>query len=701
MPPTFLETPIEFLKGVGPQRGEALNKELGIFTFGDLLAYYPYRYIDRGKFHKVNEVFADSPEVQLKGFISNIRFTGNNRMLRMNAVFSDDTGSLELVWFNGVKWLKDKFKPGIQYVIFGKPSLFNHVINIMHPEVEAVSEMDILPLASLQPMYNSSEKLKIKGLDSKGIWKLQKILSPQIAGKIYETLSEKILKSTKLISREQALMNLHMPQSQELLLKARNRLKFEELFFMQLRLHRDKQIRVKKASNIIFEKVGDYFNDFYTNYLTFPLTNAQKRVIKEIRKDTGSGSQMSRMLQGDVGSGKTIVALMSMLLAIDNGFQACMMAPTEILAMQHAKSIQKFLKNTDLKIVLLTGAIKGKPRKKILEDLASGEVDVLIGTHALIENTVVFKNLGFAVIDEQHRFGVMQRAKLWEKNENPPHILLMTATPIPRTLAMTLYGDLDVSILDEMPPGRKPVKTIHYRETHRQIVFGFMKQQIKLGRQIYVVYPLINESETLDLKDLMEGYDSIIREFPLPEFAISIVHGQMKTAEKDYEMQRFVKGETNIMVATTVIEVGVDVANASVMIIENAERFGLSQLHQLRGRVGRGADQSYCILMSGDKVTTDARQRIATMVETTDGFRIAEADLRLRGPGDLEGTQQSGILDLKIADIVHDEKILIFARKMAAEIIEADPDLSTDENYRLNLRLRELCQSKIHLAKVG
>lgn len=701
MSTSFLDTPIEFLKGVGPQRGEALNKELGVFAFGDLLSYYPYRYIDRGKFHKVIDVFADSPEVQLKGYISNIRLAGNKRIIRMNAVFSDESGSLELVWFNGIKWLKDKFKPDVPYVIFGKPSVFNGRINIMHPEVEAVSEMDALPQSSLQPMYNSSEKLKAKGLDSKGIWRLQKTLSPQITGKIYETLSEKILNTTKLIGREQALINIHLPQSQELLVKARNRLKFEELFFMQLRLHRDKQIRKKKSSNILFEKVGEQFNDFYLNHLTFPLTNAQKRVVKEIRKDTGSGSQMNRLLQGDVGSGKTIVALMSMLLAVDNGFQACMMAPTEILAVQHSNSIQKFLKNSGLNVVLLTGAIKGKQRKTILENLSSGSTDILIGTHALIENAVKFKNLGLAVIDEQHRFGVMQRAKLWEKNEHPPHVLVMTATPIPRTLAMTLYGDLDVSVLDEMPPGRKPVKTIHYRETHRQVVFGFMKQQIKLGRQVYVVYPLINESESLDLKDLMEGYDSIIREFPLPDNAISIVHGQMKSAEKEYEMQRFVKGETNIMVATTVIEVGVDVSNASVMIIENAERFGLSQLHQLRGRVGRGADQSFCILMSGDKLTSDARQRIATMVETTDGFRIAEADLKLRGPGDIEGTQQSGILDLKIADIILDEKILFFARKMAAEIIASDPELSSDENCRLALRLREMYQSKIHLAKVG
>lgn len=701
MPVTFLETPIEFLKGVGPQRGEALNKELGIFTFGDLLSYYPYRYIDRGKFHKVREVTADSSEVQLKGYISNIRFAGGKRVTRMNAEFTDETGSLELVWFNGIKWLKDKFKPGVQYVVFGKPSVFNHVINIMHPEVEAVSEMDALPQAALQPMYNSSEKLRVKGLDSKGIWRLQKTLSSQITGKIYETLSDKILNSTRLISREQALTNLHMPQSPEMLLRAKNRLKFEELFFMQLRLYRDKKIRSKRTSKIVFEKVGENFNDFYSNHLSFPLTNAQKRVIKEVRRDTGSGRQMNRMLQGDVGSGKTIVALMSMLLAIDNGFQACMMAPTEILAVQHANSLQKFLKDTGIKVVLLTGAIKGKQRKQILEDLAAGSVNILIGTHAVIENTVVFKNLGIAVIDEQHRFGVMQRAKLWEKNENPPHILLMTATPIPRTLAMTLYGDLDVSVLDEMPPGRKPVKTLHYRDTHRLVVFGFMKQQIKLGRQIYVVYPLINESETLDLKDLMDGYESIVREFPLPQYALSIVHGQMKPADKDYEMQRFVKGETNIMVATTVIEVGVDVPNASVMIIENAERFGLSQMHQLRGRVGRGADQSYCILMTSDKLTSDARQRIATMVETTDGFRIAEADLKLRGPGDIEGTQQSGILDLKIADIIHDEKILLFARKMAAEIIESDPELSLDENYRLNLRLREIYRSKIPLATVG
>ncbi len=701
MLPPFLDTPVEFLKGVGPQRGEVLNKELAVFTFMDMLSLFPYRYIDRSKFHKISDVNPDSGYVQIRGGITNISFSGNKRIFRMNASLRDGTGSLDLVWFNGFKWLKDKFKPGEVYIVFGKVSLYNGSLTISHPEIEVFSEQSTGVGSALQPLYPSSEKLKAKGLDGKGIWKLQKTLIALSQGKIYETFSTKILQSTRLMSREQAFCNIHVPQSAEMLQNAQNRLKFEELFFMQLKIFKEKQFREKRNSAIRFEVVGENFNNFFHHYLPFPLTNAQKRVVKEVRHDTGTGRQMNRLLQGDVGSGKTMVALMSMLIAIDNGFQACIMAPTEILANQHYNSIQRFLEKMEIESALLTGSVKGKQRKLILEGILSGSIKILIGTHALIEDAVIFKNLGLAVIDEQHRFGVMQRARLWEKNDHPPHILVMTATPIPRTLAMTLYGDLDVSVLDEMPPGRKPVKTVHYRETHRNVVFGFMKQQIQLGRQIYVVYPLINESETLDLKDLMEGYDSIVREFPLPKFAISIVHGQMKPAEKEYEMQRFVKGETNIMVATTVIEVGVDVPNASVMIIENAERFGLSQLHQLRGRVGRGADQSFCILMSSNKITAYARQRLATMVETTDGFKIAEADLRLRGPGDIEGTQQSGILDLKLADIVRDEKILLFARKMAEEIIAADPELSSDENHRLSLRLREIHTAKINLGKVG
>lgn len=701
MLPSFFDTPIEFLKGVGPQRGEALNKELKVFTFRDFLSLFPYRYIDRSKFHRICDVSADSGYVQIKGGIREITFSGSKRIFRMNAILSDGTGTLDLVWFNGFKWLKDKFQPGVAYVVFGKLAFYNGRLTLSHPEIEVFSDQSIGVGSALQPLYPSSEKLKAKGLDSKGIWKLQKNLLAQAQGKIYETLCDKILNATRIISREKAYFNIHAPLSNDMLLNAQNRLKFEELFFMQLKIFSEKRFREKRHSKIKFEIVGDNFNNFFHMYLPFPLTNAQKRVIKEIRYDTGSGRQMNRLLQGDVGSGKTMVALMAMLIAIDNGFQACIMAPTEILANQHYQSIQRFLEELKIETALLTGTIKGKQRKIILEGIISGNTKILVGTHALIEDAVIFKNLGLAVIDEQHRFGVMQRARLWEKNEHPPHILVMTATPIPRTLAMTLYGDLDVSILDEMPPGRKPVKTVHYKETHRNAVFGFMKQQIKEGRQIYVVYPLINESETLDLKDLMEGYDSIVREFPLPEFAISIVHGQMKAAEKEYEMQRFVKGETNIMVATTVIEVGVDIPNASLMIIENAERFGLSQLHQLRGRVGRGADQSYCVLMSGDKLTSDARQRLSTMVETTDGFKIAEADLRLRGPGDIEGTQQSGILDLKLADIVRDEKILLFARKMASEIIAADPDLSSDENHRMLLRLKEINTAKINLGKVG
>jgi ATP-dependent DNA helicase RecG len=620
------------------------------------------------------------PFIQLRGYISNIELHGAKRTTRMSAIFSDSSGRLELVWFKGFKWLKDAFKPGTEYIVFGKPTKYGHKYNIAHPEIELVNPESISQMSSMQPVYSSSEKLKSKGLDSRGISKLLGNLLPRIDYHFQETLSNEIINSLKLLSKKETLTNIHFPENTVLLTKAIARIKFEELFYLQLSLLKIKKEREIKLKGFLFKDLGTNFHEFFNKNLPFELTNAQKRVLKEIRSDTLSGKQMNRLLQGDVGSGKTIVALMTMLMALDNGYQACIMAPTEVLAQQHFVSIQKLLANLNIKIALLTGSTKKSERRVILENLAANEISILIGTHALIEEGVCFANLGIVIIDEQHRFGVAQRAKLWEKTANPPHVLVMTATPIPRTLAMTLYGDLDVSVIDELPPGRKSIKTIHQYDSARLKVFGFIKNEIKKGRQIYIVYPLIKESEKLDLKFLEDGYESIVREFPMPEYTVSIVHGQMKTLNKDYEMQRFVKGEANIMVATTVIEVGIDVPNASVMIIESAERFGLSQLHQLRGRVGRGADQSYCILMTGNKLSNDAKQRLKAMVNTTDGFEIAEMDLRLRGPGDIQGTQQSGILDLKMADIAKDEKILRYARDIAKNILDKDPELSLPEN---------------------
>ena len=688
MPADFLSTPIEYLKGVGPQRAELLRKELNIFTFGDLLFAFPFRYVDRSRFHTINQINPEMPYIQMKGRISNVKTHGEKRATRMTAMFYDSTGQLELVWFNGIRFLKDAFKPGVEYVVFGKPTVFNARYNIVHPEVEPATPDNLAVSSEMHPVYNSSEKLKSRGLDSKGISKIVKNLLPGIKGAINETLPQELIQNLKLISREEALFHIHFPQSHQALKSAEARLKFEEFFFLQIKLLKLKYIRTEKYQGHIFSRIGDHFNTFFHNYLPFDLTNAQKRVIREIRQDTATGKQMNRLLQGDVGSGKTIVALMIMLMALDNGYQACLMAPTEILALQHFDSLSKLLLNMEIHVKLLTGSTKQSEKKKISQQLELGEIDLLIGTHALIEDYVNFKNLGLVIIDEQHRFGVAQRAKLWQKNTVPPHILVMTATPIPRTLAMTLYGDLEVSVIDELPPGRKPIKTIHQYESHRLKVFGFMKEQIKAGRQIYIVYPLIQESEVLDLKDLMDGYESISRAFPLPDYAISIVHGKMKAKDKDYEMQRFVRGETQIMVATTVIEVGVNVPNASVMIIENAERFGLSQLHQLRGRVGRGADQSYCILMTSHKLTSDGRARIQTMVNTNDGFEIAEADLKLRGPGDLQGTQQSGLLDLKIADLAKDEAILKIARNSAIDILDDDPQLEKPSNRRIALEIK-------------
>ena len=697
----IFDTPIEYLKGVGPVRADILKKELKIFTFNHLLHYFPFRYVDRSKFYMVAEVNNDSTYFQIRGKIIDMHKVGQGRSQRLVATLWDETGNIELVWFKGIKWIVDKIKSDKEYIVFGKPNYFNGRYNIPHPEIEEVGATKIDLREQLQPFYFSTEKLKSKGLDSKGISKIMKNLMPVIQGHLNETLTTEIINNLKLIPREDALINIHFPRNQQILQRARARLKFEELFFIQLTLLELKIIRTEKVKGHVFSVVGNYFNDFYHKNLPFELTGAQKKVTKEIRADLGMGKQMNRLLQGDVGSGKTLVALMNMLIAVDNGYQACMMAPTEILSVQHFNSISKFLHGLDINVRLLTGSTKTAERKIIHEELQNGELLLLVGTHALIEDKVKFKNLGLVVIDEQHRFGVAQRAKLWKKNIIPPHILVMTATPIPRTLAMTFYGDLDVSVIDEMPPGRKPIKTVHFYDKDRLKVFGFMKKQIKEGRQIYVVYPLINESEKLDLKDLMDGYESISREFPLPHYAISMVHGQLSSKDKDYEMQRFVKGETQIMVATTVIEVGVDIPNATVMIIENAERFGLSQLHQLRGRVGRGGSQSFCILMTKDKLTNDGWQRIKTMVSTTDGFKISEADLRLRGPGDLMGTQQSGIIDLKIADLIKDEKILQYARTTAIKILKKDPHLNNEENRILRKQLAYLNKNRIDWSRIS
>ena len=697
----ILKTSIEYLKGVGPRRGELLRQEAGIFSFGDLLEFYPFRYVDRSRFYKVSEVLEDYPYVQLRGFISDVELHGQKRATRMTATFTDDSGSLELVWFNGIKWLKNAYKPNVEYIVFGKPSLFNRRFNIVHPEVEPVSPGAINQESAMQPVYNSSEKLRAQGLDSRGIGKLMRTLLPLVIDHVNETLPPHLLEAIRLPDRKTTLSDIHFPSGPNALKKAIARLKFEELFYIQLNLLRHKLLRDEKSGGHIFKQIGDYFNGFFYQCLSFELTGAQKRVIKEIRGDTLSGKQMNRLLQGDVGSGKTVVAVMSMLMALDNGFQACLMAPTEILAFQHYESVSNMLALLGIKVGLLTGSTRSTQRRELLTALKQGELQIIIGTHALIEDVVEFDKLGLVVIDEQHRFGVAQRAKLWSKGHVPPHILVMTATPIPRTLAMTLYGDLDVSVIDELPPGRKPIKTIHQYDSHRLKVFGFMREQIKQGRQIYVVYPLIKESETLDLKDLTDGYESITREFPLPKYAVSIVHGQMKPADKDFEMQRFVKGQTHIMVATTVIEVGIDVPNASVMIIESAERFGLSQLHQLRGRVGRGAEQSYCILMSGHKLSNEARKRIEVMVRSNDGFEIAEMDLKLRGPGDIQGTQQSGILELKMADLARDEAILKFARDKARDLLSNDPHLDKPAHQMVARRLRALYHDKLFWSRIS
>ena len=676
----FFDTPIEFLKGVGPQRGEILKKELGIFRYYDLLTYYPFRYVDRSKFYKISEINDDSTWIQLKGVITRMESVGQKGASRIVAYLKDDTGMIELVWFKGLKWIMNSVKPGTEYIVFGKPSEFNGKFNFVHPEMEAVGQSQDAISVQLQPFYSSTEKCKLRGLDSKGILKLQKTLLQSLPANITDTLPASVIETFRQFPLRDAWLQIHFPSSPDSLKKAQFRLKFEEFFYIQLELFKRKLIKTEKYKGMLIEKIGDRFNEFYNKKLPFELTGAQKRVLKEIRSDMGSGKQMNRLLQGDVGSGKTLVALMSMIMVLDNGYQACLMAPTEILAQQHYNTLSEFLDGTGMTIALLTGSTKKKERNEILEKLQSGELDFILGTHALIENRVQFNNLGLVVIDEQHRFGVEQRARLWGKDETLPHVLVMTATPIPRTLAMTLYGDLDVSVIDELPPGRKPIRTEHRFESSRLRIIGFMKEQIARGRQVYVVYPLIEESEKLDLMNLQTGYEAICKEFPLPQYKVSIVHGRMKAADKDREMQLFAKGFTNIMVATTVIEVGVNVPNASVMIIESAERFGLSQLHQLRGRVGRGAEQSFCILATGYKLSAEAKLRMETMVRTNDGFEIAEVDLKLRGPGDITGTLQSGVVNLKIADLTKDGAILELARKSASELLNKDPELLLPEN---------------------
>ena len=690
----LLQTPIAYLKTIGPTRAKLLKEQLGIHTYQDLLHFFPNRYVDRTQFHHINQLETSQAEVQIVGVITQIETIAQKKGSRLVAKFSDNTGAMELVWFKGVKWIKESIKPNTPYVIFGKISVFQGKFSMAHPDMELLENYQAKNRLGLQAIYPSTERLSNANMGNRFMLRAMEQLFNECGSAFEETLSDSILEHLKLLQRSTALFHIHFPKDAKMLSRAVARLKFEELFFIQLQLIRKNLIRKKKIKGLPFNEVGAYFNDFYNNHLPFQLTNAQKRVIKEIRTDVGSNAQMNRLLQGDVGSGKTIVAVMSILFALDNGYQACLMAPTEILANQHFKGVSELLEPLGIQVALLTGSVKKSDRKPLLESLKSGELKVLIGTHALLEDTVVYKNLGLAIIDEQHRFGVAQRAKLWHKNTIPPHVLVMTATPIPRTLAMSIYGDLDISIIDELPPGRKEIKTVWRSDSHRLGVFKFISEEIKKGRQIYVVYPLINESEALDYKDLMDGYDSISRSFPAPEFQVSIVHGQMNAEAKAYEMDRFVKGETQIMVATTVIEVGVNVPNASVMIIESAERFGLSQLHQLRGRVGRGAEQSFCILMSGNKVSQEGKTRLETMVASSDGFEIAEVDLKLRGPGDLMGTQQSGVLQLKIADIVKDADLLKKAREVAITTLKSDPYLDTASNKPILLAYRALVKHK-------
>ncbi|MGE0017092.1 MAG: ATP-dependent DNA helicase RecG [Bacteroides sp.] len=690
---------IKYLAGVGPQRASLMNKELNIFSLQDLLYYFPYKYVDRSKVYQIREIDGNMPYIQLKGRILSFETIGEGRQRRLIAHFSDGTGVVDLVWFQGIKFIVGKYKVQQEYIVFGKPTVFNGRINLAHPDVDPVSEL-VISSMGMQPYYNTTEKMKRGFLNSRAIEKMMATVMQQLPEPLVETLSPGIVSAYHLMSLTEALRNIHFPQSPELLRKAQYRLKFEELFYVQLNILRYSKDRQRKYRGYVFENVGAVFHTFYEKNLPFELTGAQKRVLKEIRQDVGCGKQMNRLLQGDVGSGKTLVALMSMLLALDNGYQACMMAPTEILANQHFETIKEMLYGMNLRVELLTGRVKGKKREEILSALLTGDIHILIGTHAVIEDSVRFSSLGLVVIDEQHRFGVAQRARLWTKNERPPHILVMTATPIPRTLAMTLYGDLDVSVIDELPPGRKPISTIHQFDNRRESLYKFIGKQIEEGRQIYIVYPLIEESEKIDLKNLEEGFMHIREEFP--QYQVCKVHGKMKAAEKDAQMQLFVSGQAQIMVATTVIEVGVNVPNASVMVIENAERFGLSQLHQLRGRVGRGADQSYCVLVTGYKLAEDTRKRLEIMVRTNDGFEIAEADLKLRGPGDLEGTQQSGMaFDLKIADLARDGQLLQYVREIATSIVDSDPNANLPENEVLWKQLKALRKTNVNWASIS
>ena len=692
---TLLNTPIEYLKGVGPQRGELLRKELGIHRYDDLINFFPNRYIDRTRYYKVNELQKTESEVQIIGKIINIKTVEFGKAKkRLVATFVDETGEIELVWFQGHKWIRESLKINVPYVIFGKTAVFGNTVTMSHPEMELFTEHEKSLRSAMQPVYRSTETLVNRGISNRVINKMMQQLFVETQARFAETLPLYLLDELKLIPKNAALFNIHFPKSQDLLSKAQFRLKFEELFFIQLQLITKNLVRKHKIKGHAFTIVGDNFNNFFQNHLPFELTNAQKKVLKEIRNDMGTNAQMNRLLQGDVGSGKTIVALMAMLIALDNGFQSCLMAPTEILANQHFNGLTELAKDLNIEIKLLTGSTKTASRKIIHEELENGSLHILIGTHALLEDKVKFQNLGLAIIDEQHRFGVEQRSKLWKKNEIPPHVLVMTATPIPRTLAMSLYGDLDISVIDELPPGRKPIQTVHRYDSNRLKVWKFIKDEIAKGRQIYIVYPLIQESETMDYKDLMDGYESISRDFPLPHYSISILHGQMKPADKDSEMKRFAEGKTNIMVATTVIEVGVNIPNASVMIIESAERFGLSQLHQLRGRVGRGAEQSYCILMTSFKLSSDSKIRLETMCKTNDGFEIAEVDLKLRGPGDIMGKQQSGVLNLQIADLVKDKDILLVARNEALKLLKKDPAMNLPEHQSLRAVFIELSKKK-------
>ena len=690
---------IKFLPGVGPNRKKMLSDELGIETYGDLLEYYPYKYVDRSKDYTIHELTGDMPYIQVVGHILSFEtFPMGQRKERVVAHFTDGTAICDLIWFNGGKYAKQTYRIGTEYVVFGKPTVFNNRINFTHPDLDDASKVDLSSMG-LQPYYNTTEKMKKTGLNSRAIERLTKTLVEKLPP-LPETLSDPIINERHLMGRDEALRAVHYPQNARDLERARVRLKFEELFYVQLNILRYASDHRRKYRGYVFSQVGQVFNTFYREHLPFPLTEAQKRVIREIRVDVGSGRQMNRLLQGDVGSGKTLVALMSMLIAIDNGYQACIMAPTEILAEQHLQTIMQFLDGMDLRVALLTGIVKGKRREEVLEGLLDGTIHILVGTHAVIEDTVQFARLGFVVVDEQHRFGVAQRAKLWSKSTNPPHVLVMTATPIPRTLAMTLYGDLDVSVIDELPPGRKPVRTTHVFDSRMTSLYDGIRQQIREGRQVYIVFPLIEESEKSDLKNLEDGFEVLRQVFP--EFRLSKVHGKMKPKDKEEEMQRFVSGYTQILVATTVIEVGVNVPNASVMVILDAQRFGLSQLHQLRGRVGRGADQSFCILVTPFKLSEDTRKRIDIMCDTNDGFRIAEADLKLRGPGDLEGTQQSGMaFDLKIADIARDGQLVQMARDEAQKIVDDDPECQSPKYAILWNRLRQLRKTNINWAAIS